>query len=123
MIDLRTRPSDIAVDRGAGELRITWGDGEQSRYPFPWLRTNCPCATCREERRKAAMNQAANDFGELTLMSGPLPSAEIAGAKLVGNYALQLEWTDGHATGIYGFTALRAAMPDENGELPPLLSE
>ena len=60
MIDLTTRPSDIAVDRGAGELRITWGDGQVSRYPLQWLRANCPCATCREERREATMEQAAS---------------------------------------------------------------
>lgn len=121
MIDLRTRPRDIAIDREAGELRIIWGDNEQSSYPLNWLRANCPCATCREERRKSVVEQASNDVGELTLMSGPLPSTQIAGAELVGNYAIRLEWTDGHATGIYGFTGLRAAVPDESGELPPLL--
>ena len=123
MIDLRTRPSDITVDRGAGELRITWGDGEASRYPLQWLRANCPCATCREERRQATMEQAASDVGELRLMSGPLPSTQIADAELVGNYAVRLAWTDGHDTGIYAFADLRATTSDEKGDLPPLYAE
>ncbi|MCB0145897.1 MAG: DUF971 domain-containing protein, partial [Caldilineaceae bacterium] len=45
----------------------------------------------------------------INLDTKPEPSTQIAGAELVGNYAIRLEWTDGHATGIYGFSALRAA--------------
>lgn len=123
MIDLRTRPSDITVDRNAGELRITWGDDHVSRYPLQWLRANCPCATCREERREAAMEQATSAVDELRLMSGPLPSTQIANAVLVGNYAIRLEWTDGHATGIYAFADLRGATADDADDLPPLLPE
>lgn len=124
MIDLTTRPRDIAVDRNAGELRITWGDEKVSRYPLQWLRTNCPCATCREERRQTAVEEAAFEMDELRLTSGPLPSIQIANAELVGNYAVRLEWTDGHATGIYAFADLHAATSGDDGDkLPPLLSE
>lgn len=100
------RPRDIAVDRAVGRLTITWGDQHASEYALRWLRANCPCATCREERRVAALQ---TDL--LTLSSGPLPSTQIAGAELVGNYALRLRWTDGHDTGIYAFSLLRAACP------------
>lgn len=100
------RPRDIAVDRAAGRLTITWGDQHTSEYALRWLRANCPCATCREERRVAALQ---TDL--LTLSAGPLPSTQIAGAELVGNYALRLRWTDSHDTGIYAFSLLRAACP------------
>ena len=60
---------------------------------------------------------------ELRLMSGPLPSTQIANAALVGNYAIRLEWTDGHATGIYAFADLRATTADDADDLPPLLPE
>lgn len=100
------RPRDIAVDRAAGRLTITWADQHVSEFALRWLRANCPCATCREERRVAALQ---TDL--LTLSSGPLPSTQIAGAELVGNYALRLKWTDGHETGIYAFALLRAACP------------
>ena len=51
-----TRPQTITVDRAAGVMRVTWHDGHQSDFSLRWLRANCPCATCREERRAAAMN-------------------------------------------------------------------
>jgi len=100
------RPRDIAIDRTTNRLTITWADDHVSEYELRWLRANCPCATCREERRVAAVE---TDF--LKLSSGPLPSTQIAGAELVGNYAIRLKWTDGHDTGIYAFSLLRAACP------------
>lgn len=100
------RPRDIAVDRSAQRLTITWQDQHVSDYALRWLRANCPCATCREERRVATL-----DTDILKLSSGPLPSSQIADAELVGNYAIRLRWTDGHDTGIYAFSILRVACP------------
>jgi DUF971 family protein len=34
-------------------------------------------------------------------------SFELVGLDLVGGYALQPRWSDGHSTGIYSFTYLR----------------
>lgn len=115
------RPKDITVDRAAGALRVTWIDQHSSVYPLRWLRANCPCASCREERRLNAL-----DTDELKLLSGPLPSAEIVEAMLVGNYAVRFTWADGHGTGIYVFSALRACCPclscNPDGS-PPLLPD
>ena len=115
------RPKEITVDRAAGALRVTWLDNHTSVYPLRWLRANCPCATCREDRRANAL-----DTNELKLLSGPLPSAEIVAAELVGHYAVRFTWADGHATGIYPFSALRASCPclrcNPNGA-PPLLAD
>jgi DUF971 family protein len=116
-----TRPQQITVDRAASALRVTWLDGHISTYPLRWLRAHCPCATCREERRVHALNT-----DELRLLSGPLPSAEIVAAELVGHYAVRFTWADGHATGIYPFAALRASCPclscNPDGP-PPLLAD
>ena len=100
------KPQNITIDRNTGLLRIIWRDGHQSDYPLRWVRANCPCATCREERRAAELNT-----DPLRLHSGPLPSVEIAGAELVGNYALRPIWGDGHDSGIYPFTLLRVSCP------------
>lgn len=102
------RPTDIEIDRAAGEATISWADGHVSTYSLAWLRANCPCATCREERAAA---QYQGD--ELMLSPKPPPSAEIRGAELVGGYAIQFIWADGHSTGIYGFAALRRSCPCE----------
>lgn len=111
------RPRDITIDRTASCLTITWVDNHVSEYALRWLRANCPCATCREERRVAAME---TDFFKLS--SGPLPSTAIGGAELIGNYAIRLQWTDGHDTGIYAFSLLRAGCPCPHchPEGPPL---
>ncbi|MGA2501477.1 MAG: DUF971 domain-containing protein, partial [Tepidisphaeraceae bacterium] len=39
----------------------------------------------------------------------------IATAEMVGNYAIQLTWTDGHSAGIYSFVYLRELA----GSAPP----
>ena len=100
------RPKDITIDRAGSLLSLTWVDGHVSEFPLRWLRANCPCATCRDERRSAAL-----ETDLLKLSSGPLPSIEIANAELVGNYAIRLVWTDAHDAGIYAFSILRAACP------------
>jgi DUF971 family protein len=118
---MQTRPKTITVDRAARELKIIWGDDHQSVYALRWLRAVCPCAACREERHAAAINT-----DPLRLISGAPPSTEIAGAELVGNYAVRFEWTDGHGTGIYPFARLRACCPcsvcNPDGP-PPLLPD
>lgn len=100
----QNQPRDLTVDRQSAQLTIEWADGHVSRYRLPWLRKVCPCASCLEERE-----QADND--PLRLMSGPMPSAAIESAELVGNYAIRFTWTDGHGNGIYGFSSLRASCP------------
>lgn len=99
------RPLEIEIERARGLMRLRWGDGHTSVFALPWLRANCPCATCREERREAV------ESGGLRLFAGSPPSAEVTDVELVGNYALRLVWGDGHHAGIYPFTALRAACP------------
>lgn len=101
------RPQDITIDRTASVMRITWRDGHVSDFVLRWLRANCPCATCREERRENAL--AAADL--LRVTSTPPPSIDVVGAEFVGHYAIRLTWSDGHATGIFPFASLRASCP------------
>ena len=110
-MNFATRPRDIVIDRKSGGLVITWMDNHVSEFVLAWLRGNCPCATCREERRKATTESNTIETDILMLSSGPLPSSAIAGAELVGNYAVRLQWTDGHDTGIYAFQVLRDSCP------------
>jgi DUF971 family protein len=37
-------------------------------------------------------------------------------ANLVGNYAMQIEWSDGHGSGIYSFEYLREISPQKAAE-------
>lgn len=98
------QPTDLIVDRSAGTFAIDWGDGHRSVYRLAWMRSVCPCASCREERRQA-------EEDPLRLAVGPPPDPQVGSAELVGNYAIRFTWADGHGNGIYGFSSLRASCP------------
>jgi DUF971 family protein len=112
-IDQRKKPTavKIHVKTGAG-VDITWADGHSSHYDFTYLRDQCPCATCNDERAKKESMPAAK------LLSSPLlpmykPKPRAQGATQVGNYAVQISFTDGHSTGIFSYDYLRTLCPCE----------
>jgi DUF971 family protein len=110
-IDLRKKPSavKIHVSTGAG-VDITWSDGHTSHYDFPYLRDACPCATCNDEREKKAAFSSAGPASAAALpMFKPKPTAQAATS--VGNYAIQITFSDGHATGIFSYDHLRTICP------------
>jgi DUF971 family protein len=89
-------PQEIAQD-GDAALRITWADGHACRYEAAALRRVCPCAQCVNEFTGERMLQPETVSDALT----------IADVDLVGRYALNFRWSDGHQTGIYSFRLLR----------------
>ena len=100
------RPVHLDLDRERG-LTVEWNDGRRSFYPVAYLRRHSPSADAKTLRESLATNP-------LTV----LPSSAAAGplraesAELVGNYALRIEFSDGHRTGIYSWTYLREIDPD-----------
>lgn len=93
------------MDRERG-LSVRWSDGRESFYPVAHLRRASPSADAKALREEMAKNPltvlpAARSTGPLT----------IADAELVGNYAVRLRFSDGHATGIYSWTYLRSIDP------------
>lgn len=82
-------------------LLITWGDGHQSVLPLRFLRKYCPCAGCQGERDLLGRTMMPIVS---TVHDGPITAT---GGELVGNYAMRIEWSDGHAAGIYTFAYLR----------------
>ena len=105
----QTRPVGLDLALPEQELRIQWADGVTRVFPMRFLRQNCPCASCRTEREK--QTRAASPFNILSPAQVSAGTATCTGGQLVGNYALQLEWSDGNATGIYDFRLLRTLMP------------
>jgi DUF971 family protein len=107
--DDAVRPVNLHLDRREG-LRVDWADGTISRFSLDYLRKCCPCATCRTEREEAARVKPSGR--SLTILPANVEkAAQFASAKLVGNYAIQITWQDGHSTGIYDFRYLRAVAP------------
>jgi len=115
MQDESCRPIDLHLDRKAG-LHIKWADGIESDFPLVYLRKRCPCATCRTERQAAPSPSAGSGIGGGSIPLNILPmgvdrAATFVDAKLVGRYAIQVTWGDGHSTGIYDFKYLRLICP------------
>ncbi len=100
----------VHVSTGEG-VDITWSDGHASHYEFAYLREACPCATCNDERNKKAAAASMPGAGAALPMFKPKATAR--GAKAVGNYAIHIEFSDGHSTGIYSFDFLRTLCPCE----------
>jgi len=112
--DARKKPADIKVriSTGAG-VDIVWADQHSSHYDFAYLREQCPCALCDDERRKKETVAAHAHGGAGTLLPLFKPRPTARAAKGVGNYALQIDFSDGHATGIYSYDYLRTICPCE----------
>ncbi|MGB8508852.1 MAG: DUF971 domain-containing protein [Pyrinomonadaceae bacterium] len=89
-------PREI-MQESAAALRITWADERACLYTAPQLRRLCPCAQC------------VNEFtGQRTLAPETISEElEIGNVEIVGRYALNFRWSDGHETGIYSFRYLR----------------
>jgi DUF971 family protein len=108
-MDLRKKPMDVKVHVTTGEgVEVTWSDGHLSRYPFPYLRDLCPCALCNDEREKSARVGSSTGGAVLPMFK---PRVTAKGANAVGNYAIQIQFSDGHATGIYSYEHLREICP------------
>jgi DUF971 family protein len=89
-----------SIDVGEqGELVILWPGGPRVAIPAAQLRDQCPCAECIEEGTGRKLLDPATIPADIR----PL---EVRG---VGNYAVQIAWSDGHGTGIYTWATLRRA--------------
>jgi ATP-binding protein involved in chromosome partitioning len=83
------------------KITFKWSDGHESVYPARLLRLSCRCAACIEEMSGAPLLE-------------PSSVPENVRAKridLMGQYAIQISWTDNHDTGIYNFRDLRRNCP------------
>ena len=89
-------PREILQESNS-QMRITWADGRVCNYGAVTLRRSCPCAQCVNEWT-----------GERTLKPEAISDeVEIKDVAVVGRYALNFRWSDGHETGIYSFQYLR----------------
>lgn len=89
-------PVEIA-QKGPRALAITWSDGAEQVYDVRALRLACACAECVDEWTGA---------GRLDPASVP-EDVHPTRIRPVGRYAIQIDWSDGHDTGIYPFRRLR----------------
>jgi Mrp family chromosome partitioning ATPase/DUF971 family protein len=91
-------PGAVPEARAEGdEISFTWTDGSMAVLSARLLRLNCPCAACVDEMS-----------GERILREEDLPEGiEARDFHFLGNYAVQIEWSDGHGSGIYSYPLIR----------------
>jgi len=100
---------DLKKDQG---LNIEWQDGTRSTYSLTLLRSMCPCASCKLVREQRDPHDISPQPQERKKPLLPILPGNYAGqitvkhAELVGSYALKIEWSDGHDSGIYSFQYL-----------------
>ena len=94
-------PIPVAIERRDDGILIEWDAEHRALYPARELRLACPCAGCVDEMSGRAMLDPS------TVPTGVRP----ASLALVGAYGLQVQWSDGHGTGIYTFQRLLTDCP------------
>ncbi|HEY1120928.1 MAG TPA: DUF971 domain-containing protein [Haloferula sp.] len=82
------------------ELALAFDDGEELYLPLDLLRRACPCAACQGE--PDALGRVLRPVQQI----GPR-GFELLKSEVIGGYAIQLFWADGHSTGLYTFDYLR----------------
>ena len=104
-------PKHLDVVKSKG-LHIEWANGSTSFLPTHHLRRMSPSADSKAMREELDTNPLAilpkSSEGELV----------IDNVQLVGNYAIKIAFSDGHATGIYTWEYLRSLAPEEQREQP-----
>ena len=100
------------------KLTIDWQDGLTCEYSMDLLRSMCPCAQCkmvREGTNPHDISPGPKRRPLLTILPGNYSEKITAlSAELVGNYALKIEWSDHHDSGIYSFVYLRSICPQKS---------
>jgi DUF971 family protein len=87
-------PTGVVLHSKSRVLELQYDGGESYRVPFELLRVYSPSAEVQ-----------GHGPGQETLQTGKR-DVSIIGVEPVGHYALQLNFSDGHNTGIYSWDIL-----------------
>ncbi len=87
-------PTEIKLHQKSKILEISFNDGKTFRLPCEFLRVYSPSAEVR-----------GHEPGQEVLQTGK-QDVSITHIEPVGNYAVQLNFSDGHNTGLYSWDLL-----------------
>jgi DUF971 family protein len=98
-------PEHIAISKSKG-IKIDWRDAHRSEYTLAYLRDECPCASCTGAH---GTEPQKSDYSAETKTPFQMfkPTLKMLNVEQVGGYAIRIDWSDGHSTGIYSFDHLR----------------
>ena len=110
---LISEPEHIAISKSKG-VKIDWRDRHHSEYSLEYLRDECPCAAC------TGAHGTTPQKSSYSASAGPQPASpfklyapklKMLNVEQIGAYAIRIDWSDGHNTGIYSFDHLRRICP------------
>jgi len=85
------------IEENDSKISIVWSDDVETNYDASQLRRACPCAGCINEWTGEKMLDASEIPDDLSFKH----------ISIVGRYALNFHFSDGHDTGIFSFKFLR----------------
>jgi DUF971 family protein len=85
------------IEESDSSVSIKWSDDRETFFTAAELRRSCPCAGCVNEWTGEKMLEAASVADDLSFKH----------ISIVGRYALNFHFSDGHDTGIFSFAYLR----------------
>lgn len=95
-------PHPERIELIGSEVAIAWSDGRETYHHSEKLRAASPSAENTGERdllgRQIGGHQGPREF----------PGVTVTGWRIVGGYAIQFDFSDGHNTGLYHFDYLRS---------------
>ena len=83
------------------EVAIVWSDGSEHSIPMEKLRAASPSAENTGERDLLGNKTGGTD-------QKSFPGVTVKDWRMVGGYAIQFDFSDGHNTGLYTFDFLKA---------------
>lgn len=89
-------PTQI-IEESESAVSIKWSDDVETQYTAAQLRRSCPCATCVNEWTGEKILNKDSIADDLTFDH----------ISIVGRYALNFHFSDGHDSGIFSFKYLR----------------
>lgn len=100
-MDPTPRPTEIRLRKSAGVVVVSFENGEHYELPFEYLRVFSPSAEVR-------------GHGAEILQIGK-EKVKVVGVEPVGNYAVRLQFDDGHDTGLYSWPVLHELGKNQAG--------
>jgi Mrp family chromosome partitioning ATPase/DUF971 family protein len=88
-------PPEVSFDAAA--ITLKWPDGETVSVPNAALRKACACANCIDEMTHAPILDPKSVPDDIHALS----------VGTIGNYAITVDWSDGHNTGFFPYKTIR----------------
>ena len=101
----RTHPSKLVtapelIQAIGAEIAIRWDDGSESYHPMEFLRANSPSAENQGESDLLGNRIGGSDQTDFT-------GVRVTGWEIIGGYAVQFTFSDGHNTGLFSYELLK----------------